>query len=137
MFRDDVVEALQERLELLLDGAGHLHLAHEADVLHLVLLRDLDVASARLQVPNLVDAKFLDVGAEGEFVAHFRDVVFDQVHQACREEKGVSWVPRLAMRTKGIIDVSGFFLGNVRCPIERRNKLFDGKEDPNEYLQLE
>ena len=92
VLRDDVVEALQERLELLLDGARHLHLADESHVLHLVLLRHLDVASPRLQVAHLVHTELLDVRAECQLVAHLRDVVLDQVHQTCEEKGGAGLV---------------------------------------------
>ena len=58
---DDVVEAFQEAVQLLADGARHLHLADQVHVLQRVLCRHSDVAAVGLQVADFGDAKLLDL----------------------------------------------------------------------------
>ncbi len=66
---DDVVEALEEGVQLLADGTRHLHLAHEPDVFHLVLLGDGHVAAVRFQIARLRHAKLLHLRRERQVIA--------------------------------------------------------------------
>jgi len=57
----DAVEALEERLQLFLNGSSHLHLTNELHVLFLVLLRNTQVLPVWLQVANFRHAKLLNL----------------------------------------------------------------------------
>ena len=61
LLRDDVVESFQESVELFADGTRHLHLAHQLDVLALVLLRHRCVVAVGHQLPRLRHTKLLDL----------------------------------------------------------------------------
>ena len=63
--RDNLVESFQEAPQLWLDAVSHLHLAHELDVLLLVLLHHGDVVATRCEVLGLRLTKLCDLG-EGE-----------------------------------------------------------------------
>jgi len=58
---NDAVEAVEERLQLLLYRAGHLHLTDQLHVLLLVFFRHANVATVRLQVANFRHSEFLNL----------------------------------------------------------------------------
>ena len=58
---NDAVEAVEERLQLFLNGAGHLHLTNELHVLFLVLLCHTHVSTVWLQVADFRHAKLLNL----------------------------------------------------------------------------
>ena len=60
-FRDDVVESLEERVQLLADCSRHLHLTHQFDILFLAALQHLDVAAVGHNVTHLCHSKLSDL----------------------------------------------------------------------------
>ena len=58
---NDAVETVEERLQLLLYRARHLHLTHKLHVFLLVLLRHTHVSPVWLQVTNFCHPKFLNL----------------------------------------------------------------------------
>lgn len=58
---NDAVEAVEERLQLFLNGAGHLHLTNELHILFLVLLGHAHVSTVWLQVTDFRHAKLLNL----------------------------------------------------------------------------
>ena len=58
---NDAVEAVEERLQLLLYRTRHLHLTHQLHILLLVLLRHTHVPPVRLQVADFCHTKFLNL----------------------------------------------------------------------------
>mmetsp|Transcript_25144 Transcript_25144/g.68340 ORF Transcript_25144/g.68340 Transcript_25144/m.68340 type:complete len:205 (-) Transcript_25144:786-1400(-) len=68
-------EALQERVDLLLDGGGHVVACDQVHVLPLVGLRDLDLAAAGNQLLQLFAAEEVTLRSEGEVRQNIGDVI--------------------------------------------------------------
>ena len=64
---DDVIESFKEGVELFADGPRHLHLAHQLDILPLVLLCDRYVIAVGHELPSLRHTKLLDLGTQRTF----------------------------------------------------------------------